>query len=298
MNGATMREQTRVEPLATHPDRILAAITPVLRSLRSEIVKAARVRFLAGTFGTATGLVVLATAGVWMALPERADEASAGVDDGASQLPLALTAMAGHNGMLAAFRFMAPQVAIVALCTAAAVFSAESRHGTWRNLVVRQSGRRQLLTGKLLAAALFASAVMVVAAVASGATALVMAMVRGVDIGDWWSISAAGEVVGTAAGAAGAAVLYAFLGSLLGLVLSSPAPAVSAGLGWLLLIEPVISTLATAASGWQLNWLPAAAARELIWRSTPAAALPVLLWAVGAAALGIVLFQRRDIRLS
>jgi hypothetical protein len=269
----------------------------VIRSFRSELIKLNRRGVLLGGCGTGMVVAILVTVGVWAVLPVEPAPGTGDIDAGASQLPLAVSAMTGPDGMLAGFRFVAPQLVLVAFCVAASGFGAENKHGTWRNLLVRQPDRPRLVAGKLMATTLFAAVSTLAFAVAAGAGAAVMAALRGAPVGEWLTPAGLGSATRTAGAAVVGAVLYGLVGACLGIVLRSAVAAISFGLGWFFVVEPALAAIVAATGATRLAWLPGEVVRDLIWQARPAAAALAAGWAAATALLGVAVFTRQDIRL-
>lgn len=156
------------------------------------------------------------------------------------------------SGISIGFSSSAGLLGLVALCVFAAQTAQEYTYGTLRNLLVREPRRIRLLLGKFFAMATFALLTVVVCAVTSVALAFLLSG-RAQVITDLWTTSGARtSFLETFVNVALSTFGYGTIGMILGLVFRSPISSISIGVGWLLVVESIIS-IAWRATG---DWMP------------------------------------------
>jgi ABC-2 type transport system permease protein len=213
----------------------------ILNAFRSEWVKLRRTTLLLGVFG---GLSVAASLFVILLFSQAAP-----VGPGTADLP-SLQVLAQPNGLIHGVNRVVVLLGIVAFGVAAFQIASEYSLGTFRQLLVRQPRRRVLLGGKYLAVISFVVAAVVVASVVAGGVAVVMAHVRHVPVGAWFSATgikdltrALGELVLSVVG-------FGTLGLAVGLFLRSAVFAVITGLAYLIAVESIIGRVLPSLNRW------------------------------------------------
>lgn len=141
---------------------------------------------------------------------------------------------------------------LVALCVFAAQTAQEYTYGTLRNLLVREPRRLRLLLGKFVAMAAFAVITVFVSAITSIATAFLLAGTAEVVTDAWTTAAARTNILETFINVLISTLGYGTIGMILGLLLRSPISSISIGVGWLLVVESILS-IAWSPSG---NWMP------------------------------------------
>jgi ABC-2 type transport system permease protein len=261
----------------------------MLRSFLSEWVKLRRRGMLLGG-GIIAGFAVVSTVLTF---------STASATPGDAQGPtggLTLDQLAAADGLARTLTSGATFIGVVALALFAISVAGEYSQGTLRNLLVRQPRRARLLAGKVLALGSFTTVALAAAAAAVTATALALAPTRDIPTSAWftgagWTALGSGFV-----NLVLATLGWGLLGTLLALVLRSPAAAVGAGVAYALPFELVLSTAWSTSA----RWLPGQLLGTLADGGTATvpygrAALLLAVFGVAAAAAGTTLFVRRDV---
>jgi ABC-2 type transport system permease protein len=260
------------------------------RSFLSEWIKLRRPGMILGGAGTIVGfaiLTVVLTLTTATATP---------TDQGPGGQSLTLAQLATTDGLALVLASAATFIGVIALSLFAISIASEYSQGTLRNLLVRQPRRARLLAGKTLALASFTTIAVLVAGVAAAGVALLVAPTQDISTSAWF-ISAGWTALGAGLGNLLLATLgWGLLGTVLALVLRSPAAAVGVGLAYALPGE----LLVTAAWSDGARWLPGQLLNTLAQGGTAAvtygwAGLLLALYALVAMVAGTTLFTRRDV---
>lgn len=196
------------------------------------------------------------------------------------------------NGAVAALGATLSIVGIVSLALFALSVAKDFELGTIRNLLVAQPMRGVLLTGKLLALSAFVVIGVLLAAIASAVMAFGLA--PGQDIStDSWSVLASLETIG---GVAISVILYGLIGAAIAMVTRSAATAITVGLGYLIMVENLL-TLVWDTAG---EWLPAGIITAFAAGGTAAVSLAkasvlTVIYAAIALAVTYGIFLTRDV---
>ena len=186
-------------------------------------------------------------------------------------------------------------VGIVALCLFAGAVATEYSQGTLRNLLVRESRRAQLLSGKFLALAVFIGLAVLLAILVAAGVAFALAPSKGISTSAWTSSTGLSDLGQSILHVYLACVGYGVLGTALAIVLRSPAVAIALGVAYVLPGEAIINALWSNGD----RWLPGQLLSALAHGGTSSASYPHALvtltaYAVIIASGTLVLFQRRD----
>jgi ABC-2 type transport system permease protein len=207
------------------------------------------------------------------------------------------TELESASGIAQGFVIAAGFIGILALVLFAASVAGEFTQGTLRTLLTRQPRRTPLLLGKL--AALFAACALAlaVAMAASVGLSFALAGVRGISTSEWVaSSSGAAEVARAYGNALLAVVLFAILGTSLGLITRSTVTAVAIGVAWLMPLEHIVQGAWAEAGGWFPGLILTAITREGTDVAPYGRSVVLSLIYGGAFALvGAVSFLRRDV---
>jgi ABC-type transport system involved in multi-copper enzyme maturation permease subunit len=190
---------------------------------------------------------------------------------------------------------------IIALCVFAAQTAQEYTYGTLRNLLIRQPGRLRILLGKLIAMKIFALVMIVLSAIISISTSVILAPGAKVSTDLWFNADGRHAIFTTFINVMISVIGFGIIGMVLGLLLRSPISAISFGILWLLIIENLLIAVKNSLE----NWLPGAqlsaiasggVTRVNVTGITYSHALLVggIYVAVGAT-IASVLFVRRDV---
>jgi ABC-type transport system involved in multi-copper enzyme maturation permease subunit len=254
----------------------------MVRAYRSEWLKLRRPGMLLGGLGAMIGFAILGTV-----------LAVLRADSGRGELTIAR--LSHPDGFAAMMQRTSDFLGIVALGIVAITVAQEYSHGTLRNLLVLEPRRLRLLSGKLLATLTFVGAGVVLATAVALAVGLAIAPSKGIDTSGWLG-SGLRDTLGTTVDLTLAALAYGVFGGLLGLLLRSPAPAVIAGVAWLLPVENALTAAWTSVG----HWLPGQQLGAVVEHgnsvSTYGFALALGAAFVAAAAVaGGAMFQLRDV---
>ena len=254
-------------------------------AFRSEWIKLMR----RGMFLTAALIVGIAGLGAGIGVTRARSGGSAA--DGFS-----VTRLAQPDGFLQLMSRASDLLLIFALGAVATAVALEYQQGTLRNLLVRQPDRLRLLAGKLAAITTWLAMVLVAACGAALLAALVTAPSRGIDTSVWFGSAGIGNTLGAVGGTVLAGVCGGLIGAALGLIIRSVAPAIVAGIAWILPIE----SLLVVAFTWLRPYLPgqafgavSAGGNDVLPLSHAVATASV--WVVGLLAIAAVLFRTRDV---
>jgi ABC-2 type transport system permease protein len=187
-------------------------------------------------------------------------------------------------------------VQIFALVLGILVVATEFRHGTITPSLLAVPDRVQLVIAKLIGSLLAGALLGLVAAAACAAIVLPLLSARDIATGTDTS-----EVLELIAGNTAAAALYAAIGVGLGALIRNQVGAIIGALGWLFLIEPLL-TLIPGFEDVITRWFPTGAANALAGTASSSDALDQvpagLLLAVYAAifvAAGLFVLRDRDV---
>jgi ABC-2 type transport system permease protein len=259
----------------------------ILDSFRSEWIKLRRWTLLFGTYG---GLALAASFFSILVFTQAAK-----VGPGSADLP-SLATLAQPNGLIHGLSRAVVLLGIVAFGIAASQIATEYSLGTLRQLLVRQPRRAVLLAGKYLGVISFVVLAVVAAAVVTGVVSVVLAHVRHVPVGAWFSgtgikdlTSALGELLLSVIG-------FATLGMVAGLLLRSSVMAVIVGFAYLLPFENIFGRILPATSKWLPGQLLNAVGQG--GNSTSGFSRSLIISAIYLVILGVLTgyaFMRRDV---
>jgi ABC-2 type transport system permease protein len=270
----------------------------MLRAYWSEWPKFRRISFLIG----GALMSVFAVVGVYFAI-QRSSGSIHSCGPGLTILkPAACTIV--HNlqqstGLVWLLQRLENLLEIIALIIVAASVGAEYTQGTLRNLLVRESGRLRLLSGKYLAMLTYVLIATTVALGLGTVVALFAGHSAGYDTSIWTTSDSLSQLASFWGNMLIAVTAYTVLGLMFSTIFRSAAAAVGVSLGYALVVERLISALFPDASPWLLTTLTGS-----ITGSTGGNAGDfsygwsiVIVSAYAAAALVVtaVLFRRRDV---
>jgi len=258
--------------------------------------KLRRPALLWGTYGALAVLTALITTLIFVNAGESAATAQGGPGGPPGQGTTTVYALAESSGLLTGLSSSVMLIGVVALCVAASQMAGEYTQGTLRTMLIRRPQRMQLLGGTWAALVTFMAGAVALAAVTSGATALIAAQAKGIDTSAWFGSEGLYSSLQTLGESALAIAGYTTLGAALGSILRAPVVAVAVAVGWLLPIEGILGSVIEGSS----RWLPGSLLTAIASGGTTTIALGAavvttaayLAMAMGAAG---VLFQRRDV---
>ena len=254
----------------------------MIRSFRSEWIKLRRPGVLLGGAGT---LVVFSVLGVVLGMRRIGREPG-----------LSVAALSQHDGFATLLSNGAQFIGIVAVGIAAFAVASEFSNGTVRNLLVREPHRLRLLGGKAVAVASFIAAAIALAYAAAFPVALLVAPQHGVDTSSWTGAAGIGSLLTGTGDMILAGLGFGLLGGLLGLILRNPAPAIVAGIAYVLPVENLLvgaqGSIRNVLFGQQLDAIASGGTANVAYTT---ALLVGLAWAVAAVLTGGALFRQRDV---
>jgi ABC-type transport system involved in multi-copper enzyme maturation permease subunit len=221
----------------------------ILGAFRSEWIKLRRVTLLFGTFG---GLAVAASIFSIIVFAQAAK-----VGPGTADLP-SLQTLAQPNGLIHGLSRAVVLLGIVAFGIGASQIATEYSLGTLRQLLVRQPRRWILLTGKFLGVITFLVLAVVFASLVTGGVDVLMAHIRHVPVGAWFSATGIGDLSRALGELLLSVIGFATLGVATGLFLRSSVLAVIIGFAWLVPIENIVSRVIPGTDKWLPGQLLAA----------------------------------------
>lgn len=254
----------------------------MIAAFRSEWIKLMR----RGMFVTAGIIVAVAALGAGIGV-SRATSGGGG---------FSVARLSQPDGFLQLMSHASDMLLIFAIGVVATAVALEYQQGTLRNLLVRQPDRLRLLAGKLGGIMSWLAVVLLLACGAALVSALVTAPGKGIDTSVWFTGSGLGNTLGAVGGAVFAGLCGGLVGAALGLVIRSTAPAIVAGIAWLLPIEALL----IAAFAWLKPYLPGQAIGAISAGGNDVlplahAAATAAVWIVALVAVGAVLFRTRDV---
>ena len=261
----------------------------MLNVVKAELRKLRRPTLFFGTMGAALFFTGLITSFIYLMI----DSPQGNGDRGRS---ISREVLALANGSVNGFASVGGFLGIIALCVFAAQTAQEYTYGTLRNLLIRQPGRMKILVGKLVSMALFAIAMIAIAAVVSIAISYILAPGAEVSTDLWFTSDGFDAIFTTFINVTISVVAFGIVGMVLGLLLRSPISAISFGVLWLLIVENLLIAVKNSLQSWlpgaQLSAIATGGAVDLTYKH--ALTVGGLYVAVGAI-IASVLFVRRDV---
>jgi ABC-2 type transport system permease protein len=257
--------------------------------VKAELRKLRRPTLFFGTMGAALFFTGLITSFIYLMI----DSPQGNGDRGRS---ISREVLALASGSVNGFASVGGFLGIIALCVFAAQSAQEYTYGTLRNLLIRQPGRMKILIGKLISMALFAVAMITIAAVVSIAISYILAPGAKVSRDLWFTSDGFDAIFTTFVNVTISVVAFGIVGMVLGLLLRSPISAISFGVLWLLIVENLLIVVRNSLQNWlpgaQLSAIASGGAIDLSYKH----ALTVGGLYVGVGAIvASVLFVRRDV---
>ncbi|WP_458248477.1 hypothetical protein [Streptomyces sp. MAI_2237] len=263
----------------------------MINTVRSELLRTRRKSVVLGWFG----LTILFTAMINMVMSQVVGSSQAQPDGGPGVSFPTLEQWQAADGITAGLSSAASMYGVVALSFWAIVMAGDYSSGLIRLTASAQPDRVRLLLGKVGALALWTAAVTTVALIANLVIAPMAAKSANLDVSAWGQ-----NILPTLAGAwfnlFCTLLVWGVIGLVLALLTRSAAISISVGVGYVLVVEAVI----TAALDSLSDWTPGATLTALAQGGThnipydTALALGALYTLLG---LGVALFvfKRRDI---
>jgi len=261
----------------------------MLNVVRAELRKLRRPTLFLGTMGAVVFFSGLFSALLYLLIDSPQGNADRGQVITREALSLA-------SGGVQGFSSVGGFLGVIALCVFAAQTAQEYTYGTLRNLLIRQPSRMKILGGKLISMMIFALAMIVLSAIVSIGTSVILAPTVDVLTDLWFSSAGIELIYTTFINATISVVGFGVLGMVLGLLLRSPISAISFGVLWLLIIELLLITVKNSLQSWlpgaQLSAIASGGTMDLSY--THALTVGGVYVAIGAI-VASVLFVRRDV---
>ncbi|MBL7500708.1 ABC transporter [Frankia sp. CNm7] len=224
-----------------------------------------------------------------------ADDGPPTFDDPTSLLP-PLPALATPAGLVLGFRAGSTFTGMLLLVLCAAMVATEYGQGTIRVIFMREPRRVSWLAGRMAAVTGLLAVALVGAFLLSAATAILMAQIRGVDTGQWWTAAAMRQVGKDYLNVLVATTFFAIAGTALGLLIRSTTTAVLVGVVWTFPLEHIIQNAWLDAT----SWLPGLVFTDIATGGNAVSGYrgPLLLgigYAVAFAVAGATSLARRDV---
>ncbi|MBL7486570.1 ABC transporter [Frankia sp. AgB1.9] len=207
-----------------------------------------------------------------------------------------LQALAAPGGILLGFRVGSTFTGLLLMVLCAATMATEYGQGTIRMIFMREPRRLSWLAGRMGAVLSLLAVALVGAFVLSAATAVLMAQIRGVSTGQWWTAVALREAGRNYLNVLVATTFFAVTGTALGLLIRSTTAAVLIGVAWMFPLEHIIQ------QAWLngVKWLPGLVFSDIGTGGNLISGYrgPLLLgtaYAVAFAAIAAASLARRDV---
>lgn len=263
----------------------------MINATRSELVRIRRKGVIIGWLG----LIILFTAMINMVIVQVVGASSAPPAGGPGVSFPVLSELRSPEGLVAGLSSAAGMFGVVTLSFWALATASDYSTGLIRLLASAQPHRLRLLGGKIAALTAWTAAAATVALVANLVIAPVAARAGDIDVSAWGQ-----DLVPTLAGAwlnlFCTLLVWGVIGLALAVVTRSAAVSIAVGVGYVLVVESVI----TAAADTIADWMPGRTLSALAEGGTPdipyttALALGAAYAAIGVG-LAFTIFQRRDI---
>jgi ABC-type transport system involved in multi-copper enzyme maturation permease subunit len=260
----------------------------MLRTFKSEIIRFRKTAFIG------TGIMAAFTALVTM-LTFIGFEESSGPRAGSGPFA-AITDLSSVDGLIAGLASAATMIGIVALALFAISVARDYERGTIRQLLVGEPRRALVLGGKILALLATVIAGVALSAVVGMAVAFALAPAAGVSTAAWTTGAAVSGALSTTVNVAIAAAVWGLAGAVLAMATRSASTAITVGIGYLLVGEPLLTLVWDTSSDWLVSGtLSTFTSGGTVAVSYGQSAILLSLYAVAFAIATFVVFQRRDI---
>jgi ABC-2 type transport system permease protein len=262
-------------------------------AFRSELIRIWRPSFLLGGIGAMAGFAALVSIFIFTSAKSTLVAQPPALGQGPGSFTVAQLASPG--GFFTSLATVSRLAGVIMLALWAIAMATDYSTGLIRILVQAQPNRIKLMTGKILAVAVFTLLAATVTALVVVLLARPLARLEGIQVTAWKtdfvSHLAKGYFDFTLA-----LLVYGLIGLMLAVLTRSSALAIGIGIGALLVVEGLITIVAPGASsylpGGTLNTLASGGNHQLSWG--PALGL-VVLYGLVATAVSLLVFRTRDI---
>jgi hypothetical protein len=263
-----------------------------MRAFRSEFIRIWRPSYIYGGFGAMAGFSALISVFIYTAA-----ESGPPVPSGSGQAAgfATVAQIASPGGFLAPLSVLSRPAGVIVLSLWAIAVASDYSTGLIRIVVQAYPRRVQLLTGKIVALAAFTLIATTIAYLVLVFCARPLARLEGVDV-DHWKTDFASHFFKGYLDFTVAMLVWGLLGLMLAVLTRSSAMAIGIGIGFLLVVESLITIVAASAA----KYLPGGTLTTLVQGGTDgfswgAAAGVVVLYGVIAAVVSLLVFRARDI---
>jgi len=265
----------------------------MVRAFRSELLKLRSFRVLAGG-----GVMIVATAFIAYLTFHQITSGATG-----PEITPLIQAFPTTQGLITVVGQARSLIIAIALIMVTSNIAAEWSQGTLRNLLVRESGRLRLLTGKMFALLLFVAISLTLTLLISVALIIAVAQSQGISTAAWTSSEGMRAFLSFFGNEVLCLVGISLLGMLIAVLTRSIGTAVGVALAYVLVPEGVIAMVWPEGSKWfpvrVFNFLPGSTVPAAVGPTPPqgyhAALLVALLWMVGFVVVSAVVFRRQDV---
>lgn len=260
----------------------------MLRTYKSEMIRFRKTGFIgAGIMAAFTALVTMLT---FIGFEEPAGPGAGGGPFAA------VTDLASVDGLIAGLASAATMIGIVALALFAISVARDYERGTIRQLLVGEPRRALVLGGKILALLTTVVAGVALSAAVGMAVAFAFAPTAGISTAAWTTGAAISGAISTAVNVTIAAAVWGLAGAVLAMATRSASTAITVGIGYLLVGEPLLTLVWDTSSDWLVSGtLTTFTSGGTTAVSYGQSAILLTMYAVAFAIATFVVFQRRDI---
>jgi ABC-2 type transport system permease protein len=260
------------------------------RAMVSELVKLLRPGVIGGWLGLTLMFSVIVNVFVFSS---PAEPGASGPQPGGAGFPT-LAELTASDGFIVSLGGAATLLGVVTLAFWASNVGSDYSSGLIRLMVQGQPHRLRLLFGKVLALVTMTAVVTAAGVVVSAGAAYAMAPLTDVSTDAWSNVSS--ELLSAWLNVFASCLVWGVLGLTLAIVSRSAVVAISIGVGYVLVVEAIVTVVAGDAS----DWLPGSILSTVAAGGTATVGyLAALAMGAGYAVLGLavsgVTFSRRDV---
>lgn len=262
----------------------------MLRTFSSEVIRFRRTGLIGA--GIMIAFTVLVTTLTFIGFDESAGPGPGG---GGRGLP-GVTDLASVEGLMAGLASAATMIGIVGLALFAISVARDYERGTIRQLLVGEPRRALVLGGKILALLATVVAGVIVSAIVGVGAAFALAPVAEVPTSAWTTGAAVSAAFSTTANVMIATAVWGLAGAALAMVTRTASAAITVGIGYLLVGEPLLQLVWDTSSDWLVSGtLTTFTEGGTALVSYGQSAILLVLYAAAFTAATFVVFWRRDI---
>ena len=262
-------------------------------AFRSELIRIWRPSFLIGGVGAMSGFAALFSIFIYTSAKTTPTAQPPAIGQGPGSYTVAQIASPG--GFLTALATVSRLAGVILLALWAIAVATDYSTGLIRILVQAQPNRIKLMTGKIVALTLFSLLAATVTALVVILLARPLARLEGIQV-EAWKTDFLSHLVKGYFDFTVAILVYGLIGLMLAVLTRSSALAIGIGIGFLLVVEGLITIVVSGAGsylpGGTLNTLAAGGNHQLSWAA--ALGLSILYGAI-AATVSLLTFHTRDI---